>query len=726
MNYAIRIALIALLCARPALARFNIATWFQREPLADEPQTYDFDRVVQAWSDNIRTNMATETSARFRDETLVPFVRREMPNPFMPGGTESDKPWTVEARNVYEVGLRIVCGDCLSAWYPDHLVCKRAGELVARGCKEPFILVLSAFDPSLDWWGDDRKRSQERLLLAEKAIERRSDVGFLRMLLSYYRKLAAIERSGDWPYNYFEEWLRSRNFTREDEIPVAQLAFNFFCSKMNVFNGFKAFGWADKMNEARRVMNEGRTAAGQGVAASVPKNAWSTLKDRTRMARKLLDEAEAIQPGRLETERTRLWIEGESRNGRRENFDALLTSISSKRLDDAWTIWFYIWYRLYPRWSGDRDYKEMRRFAQACYDTGRHDTLIPFYYAELQCRYVRDSRTDPFRYFTTNPEVTGRCIDVCLRQATNEHACSYARLNAPFIGAAVAFYAGRYEDIAPFNRHLYRINTSDDATLGRTFSDTEGLLYCFRALAEKHADTCIRLQRMYDAGQYREALSEIERLPKDVLSDYYTGQHLGMIALNARMKTDFVEGKDVKGKIPPFFPGWWNPGWWRSGNWSFNTYQSFSWEHHLTWRAELPKAHELEFTFSPKPKSKGRPVLVVSRFVHEESHYLPINGLPFLTFIWEKDRTGVYAGNNYKTMFGIDPSRAKWKKADGKDRKIRIVCDGTVVKVFVDGDAEPLLATSRYSDAIRRAPEICYVRFRGECARISDITVRKP
>ena len=129
---------------------------------------------------------------------------------------------------------------------------------------------------------------------------------------------------------------------------------------------------------------------------------------------------------------------------------------------------------------------------------------------------------------------------------------------------------------------------------------------------------------------------------------------------------------------------------------------------------------------TPKPKSKGRHVLVVSPFVHEESHYRPINGLPFLTFIWEEGRTGVYAGADYKAMFDIDPTRAGWKKAEGEGRKIRIRGDGTGVEVFVGDGEEPILATTRYANAIRRAPEVCYARFRGENVRISDIAVRKP
>ena len=54
----------------------------------------DFDRMMDRWTENARTNMTVETSASFRDNVVVPFIRREMPNPFSAGRKESGRPWS--------------------------------------------------------------------------------------------------------------------------------------------------------------------------------------------------------------------------------------------------------------------------------------------------------------------------------------------------------------------------------------------------------------------------------------------------------------------------------------------------------------------------------------------------------------------------------------------------------------------------------------------------------
>ena len=155
------------------------------------------------------------------------------------------------------------------------------------------------------------------------------------------------------------------------------------------------------------------------------------------------------------------------------------------------------------------------------------------------------------------------------------------------------------------------------------------------------------------------------------------------------------------------------------------TYRSFEWENHFTWRAQLPKAHEIEFTLEPKPKTTGRHVLVLSRFVHEESHYLPINGIPFLTLIWEEGRTGAYFEDDYYEMFDIEPSKATWVESTEAKRRVRVVCDGRKVEVYVCNMEKPLQSTACFEEALMESPDVGYARFRGVDVRVSNIVVRK-
>ena len=176
MNIAKQWIVIAL----PVVGIFVIG-WFKSSSPDD-----GFEQTMRQWTENAKTNLTEETSARFRDEVVIPFLKREMPNPFLPGGAESDKPWAEEATKVYEAGLRDVCDGNGALWYLNHRNCKQAAELYNRGCREPFISMLSAFDPMLSWHLD-AKISLERLAAAEKVFSQNPKVGFLRILHSFFR-----------------------------------------------------------------------------------------------------------------------------------------------------------------------------------------------------------------------------------------------------------------------------------------------------------------------------------------------------------------------------------------------------------------------------------------------------------------------------------------------------------------------------------------------------------
>ena len=699
------------------------------EPDVAAERKRQFDAMMREWTDNVRTNTAVETAASFRDDVVVPFVRREMPNPFAPGGAEADREWAAEASAVYEAGLRFICD---SKWWiglVDERICSRANALAKRGCEEPFILLWSALADDMDWYRTT-KNSGPRLARALEIAKSRKGTELLQLVLCYYRWLSRNGSSGEDIKKALRAWLASKTFGKEDEVALYSVCTTFaFGYDHGWFDGIGDMKWAATLDAANAAVDDAQKSTTRGVASRVMRRGWRTLHEMHDSVRSLLDKAETFGPGRAETLRTGLWAEGESRGGRRKRFDELFRDLASRRLDDGESLNFYIWYRLYPRWGNTRGYDEMLRFAEACYETGRHDTQLPYFYAELQCRYVRDSNTDPYKYFRDNPEIAERCIDVCMRQVTNEYACGYVRTHAPFVGEAVAFYAGRYEDAARISAPNYYCNRYNFSTI---FSDLDQEEINDRAEAFEgsQSNVCIRLQRMLDDGRYRGVREEVERLRKTAAfkntdSCYWECRMLELLLLDVVMATDFKAGESVAARIPSYLHGWSGCGWWRCSDSTMQTYQAFSWEHGMTWLAKLPKAHELEFDFEPKPKSSGRHVLVVSRAVREESHYRPLNGLPFVTLIWEKDRIGAYLSSDYYSIINVDDSMASWADAKEAKRRVRIVCDGQSVSLYVGDAVEPFCKSSRFAEAIRESPERGMATFRGENVRISNIVVRR-
>ena len=691
-----------------------------------------FDAMMREWTENARTNTAIETAASFRDDVLVPFARREMPNPFAPGGEESGRPWAEEAFKTYEAGLRFICDDRLWLGMPDERICSRANSLVKQGCEEPFVLLWSAFADEMDWCRTT-KHSAPRLDKALKIAKSRKGSELLQLVIYFYRWLARIDSGDANTKRSIRSWLSSKAFAPEDEVAVYSICSGFGSyAGYGWFEGFDNLKWAAALDAAKQAIDEGFDSSSRGVASAITRRGWRALAEKNNAAWAMLGEAESRRPGRVETLRYALSAEGASRRGRRERFDGMFKDAENLRLDDAGLLGIYHWYRLYPRWGKTKGYDEMLRFADACYETGRHDTMLPYFYAEMQCRYVRDSNTDPYKYFKSRPDITEKCIDVCLRQATNELACGYARTHAPIVGAAVAYYAGRYEDAGLLASNITcSTYTYDRYNFNEMFPNVCEIYDRVQSFCEANSNICIRLQRMVDDGRYEEARAEIGELKKskvfrntDFPTHCYWDYRLAeCLLLDIAMKTDFVAGKPVAAMIPSFLHGWEGCGWWRCSDRTIQSYGALSWDHCMTWMAKLPKAHQMELELEPKPNTGGRHVLVVSRYVHEESHYRPINGIPFVTLIWEKDRTGAYLSCDYYRILKIDESAAYWSEASDPKRKIRIVCDGRSVSVYVGGSAEPLCSSSEFAHALTRSPESGKASFRGDNIRISNITV---
>ena len=697
----------------------------------DAPHEPCFAEIVDEWAENARTNAVIETHKQFIDRKVIPLVLREVKNPFVAGGAEADKPWAADGDALFNRLIRVACDRPYLAGYPRGEDMERAVALVKRGCCDPLVRIFAAMEPiTAGRYGRDEV--SKKLNELEKSLGDQKG-GFLWVLIGYYRNYIYQSYGGapvrkDEVKKRFVTWMRNRKFAADDEVVLYHLA--GYCGGFaanGVFDGMPEFSWAGALGTAYEELSEGRKSAGDGVSSSVTAKGWSDLNEKSSWAKRSVEEAEELASNRAETARLGLWVEGESRHGRAANFESWFRRLSSLRLDDPEGLKFFMTYRLYPRWTGDRQYREFLYFADACYSTGRHDTMLPYFYAELQCRYVRDAEIDPRDYFRGNPEITDRCLDVCLRQATNESTCAYARIMSPLVGSYIAFNAGRYDQTNLFSR--IDMNITRMYAVGEVFPDY-GAIYLLKALALERRAFFAELCRMFDRGQYRELLEAAEK-ERSVITRpgglYAEGQFLGGLIFNARMKRDFNEGKDVVASAPPGYPGWGSAGWWRSGDCVWDSYpNAFNWEHSLTWAAELPWTHELEFSLTAKPKTEGRHVLVVSRFQHEACHYRPLNRLPYFTFIWEKDRTGLLVDNDYYHMFDVPSAAAIWTAANSPSRKIRIVCDGERISVFLDEGETPVWSSTEYAGAIRRARPFGFARFRGDNVRLSGVRVRKP
>lgn len=678
----------------------------------------DFDTIIREWSDNARTNAPIETVEQFIVREVRPLVEQELPNPFVEGGSEAGRPWAEEGRLLYARLIRVIAGESPSIWaYDGHV---EAYGLYEKGCRDPLVSIFAALDRSSDY---GKRKCYEMLDEAEKTVSEKED-SLLGTLVAYYRFAlhARTPRNHEVVAKRFSAWIRKRGFGSERERALWHLAENFELSRIGIFDGLEQFRWAATMAEAIETMEEGRSAGGPGVKVST--SGGISLGCKATAAWASLDEADTIVSGRPETWARYVWVEGESRCSQAERLDALFKRLTAMRLDDPFGLRLYVWHRLIPRWHCCSGYGDLLRFADACSATARHDTFLPFFAAALQCYYVLDAELDPREYFRSHPEIVDRSLDACMRQLTNENACAHARLTAPYVGSYIAYHAGRYDQTNLFaavvGNHVrhYWFNNLFPAP-----EDVSAL----NALGGRHAAECRGMQQAYDEGRYDDVLSLVKAARPWFCTPSQTDEELsfvGKLKVNAQVKRAFARGEKVFAEAPPYFPGWRICDWWRAGDGVWDTYpNSFQWESALRWRAELPVAHEVEFSLAPKPKTDGRHVAVVSRFQHERLHHLPLNRVPFVTLVWERDRTGLVVKNDYYQMFNVNPSSLQWIAAAGPSlaRKIRLSCDGERLSVFVDG--ELVWNSVERGVALGKVKPVGFLRFHGDNVRISDVFV---
>ena len=77
-------------------------------------------------------------------------------------------------------------------------------------------------------------------------------------------------------------------------------------------------------------------------------------------------------------------------------------------------------------------------------------------------------------------------------------------------------------------------------------------------------------------------------------------------------------------------------------------------------------------------------------------------------------------------MGQLQLAAAIWTAANSPSRKVRIVCDGERISVFLDEGKTPVWSSTEYAGAIRRARPFGFARFRGDNVRLSGVRVRKP
>jgi len=611
---------------------------------------------LRDWSENIRTNMAVETCASFRDKKLRPFLMREM---------DPDGKATADERKVLNAAIDHIWG---VHGYKSFRDSKRLAEIVERTAKKSFADMTKAFIDKKDMaaatvaWLESGKFSGEDLRCVFWALRTRVNFGSTNIL-------AKLERTS------VDEWLKLL--------------------------------WRIKVEK-----NAAWKARGSGYAKTVSKEGWKGFASHGDACRAAFKRAMELHPY---PEAAYLF------SGLAPFDDEVFTSATAVQLDYVGLFGDYLWYNCYPRWGGSL--AKMKAFAERCYDTKRHDTMIPLVYAEALLRMVKDSNMTNEAYFRDHQDELDKILEVSLPQIANPNAFLSQRKHAGAFATLAYSLKGDWGKAGDTFRSFEHYTFPNE--IYRVIAGFSAWWRVWDGISGKHRKDFQRLHRLYVAEEYSAFVKGLEELRRRAGAGFDKGERIyaDEMEVSARMKTDFLDGKAVVASFPKDKTCWLTyDGVWRlNGKYAFydGAYRPSS---SLEWAVDVPGEFRMEIEIAPNGKKDAWRFHFCQKpganTMNNRDNY------PFLMLNFAKDGATAAFGEWSEVKDGGTAEKVKFAYSGGSVR-LTVIYKGGRVTVSVEGEAKPIVETDGYSRVLGKIKD-GRLQFNGSGARLLSMKIMRP
>ena len=401
--------------------------------------------------------------------------------------------------------------------------------------------------------------------------------------------------------------------------------------------------------------------------------------------------------------------------------DNVFAKATSMQLDFDDFYENFLWYNCYPRWCGSL--AKMKAFAERCYETKRHDTMVPYRYAESILRMVNDSGEKQEEYFRTHPEEIDKIIEVCLPQiastnafeSVSQKACVFATLAYSFRGdwAKAAETITSKTSWGEFPKEIYNI-----------VQDVPHWWMVWGGITGRNSKEFQRMHAMFASGDFEgfsKALAELRASGAKL--DTAEKTYLREAEVAAWMKTGFPSGESLDVPLSKdeamwvFYGGYWN----MDGKCAYqpNPYDGGC---PFDWDVVVPSEFRLELEIKRSGKSD------VSRFDFCQKPADPalVNRGEYPRLVLRFSESGATAvfGDWDETKDGGSVTPTPFQH-EGRSMRIAIVYKEGKVSVF-SGDAEkPVFETEDYADYLKNVKEGKF-QFNGAHVKMLSMKVMSP
>ena len=584
--------------------------------------------------------------------------------------------------------------------------------------------ALAEMDP-------DGKATEDERRILNASIDHVWGIGGFRAFKDAKKLVEILDRTAKKPFAAFVaalvqkknaagptvEWLKSGNFSGEDMRSVFwMLRNNGGFNNAKVLAGIEKAQVDEWLKLLWRIEVERRAAwkaRGGGWASSVTKEGWDGFEKHGDASKKAF--ARAME---LHSFPEPMYLFAYLR----PFDDRLFTQMTALQADFIQFYDNYLWFSCYPRWCGSHE--KMKAFAERCYATGRHDTMVPYFYAEALLKMVRDMNVSVEKYFGEHASELDKIIEVSRPQIANTNAFGEVRQCAGVFATLAYCLKGDYEKASESWRPFRNSQMSR-----RVWSCVDGLSrwwMIFDGISGLNHREFQRLNSLYRVGDYAGFVRGVDELRKrDVALDGGEMIFAERLGLSARMKTDFQEGKPVPASFQRNREQWLSYG----SAWRVNeTYACYDGKYKpgysLEWVAAVPGEFRLECEIAPNGEKKEW---------HFEFQFKPADpalannggsGSPYLSLKFAAGKCDLAFGEWKDVYKNNSAEKATVDYAGGSIRLVVTYRAGKASIILGDGES-PVLETEAHSGLLKRIAE-GLVRFNGSGARLLSMKVMRP
>lgn len=512
-------------------------------------------------------------------------------------------------------------------------------------------------------------------------------------------------------------WLESGKFAGEDlravfwtlrnDLSTTDAAFSKLLEKADVDPWIKAT-W--RIGPAHRAAWKAR---GGGWARDVTSEGWEGYRKSGDACRAAFGEAMALKPY---PEPVYCFIPLGPFG------DDIFTSATLAQLDFPNLYREYLWYTCFPRWGGSHG--KMKAFAERCYATKRHDSMVPFFYAETILRMVADGGAEGGlqAYFTAHPDELDKILEVTLPQMNSPHATEPIRKYAGAYATLAYCLKGDWEKAGETFRSFGHATFPDG--IWKYIDNFSNWWMIWDGISGPNRKEMQALQRIFAEGDYRRFLKATDEACAALALSEKERAYAATMKVAAKMKSTFLDGEPVRAAFPANKLMWLTYGgaWRLNGEYAYFGGTKYRGGCSLGWNVPVPGEFRLECEVAPNDPAKDWSFVFYQ--VADGPSPVRQSDCPYLRMTFTPG-AGRAAFGLWRDVVAREAAQAASFAWDGKKVKLTIVYKAGKATISVNDAKTPLIETEEHARVLRQVKS-GRLRFNGTSVRLLSLSVASP